>query len=362
MNRYLFWSYRWLQSEILAIPGRVIAMIFIIFLLILPLITTSSYILKVFINAAIFTIYASSWDVLAGFTGLINLGHALFFGVGAYSCALVNIHFSLPPWATIPLGGISAVIMGLIAGIPSIRIRGLYLSLVTLAFPIILTGIVFTFPDFSGGEMGLYGIAGLSRSRFLDYYIVLAAMICSLFIMYKFTDVESKMLRTGVILRAIREDEITARTSGINTTKYKLLSFVVSGFFAGIAGGLYTHFLKVASPLNLDLFFSFQPILWTIFGGIATIYGAVAGVYILYIIIEFANLHPVVEKVRFVLFALLLICTLLFMPEGLTVWVRDKIEIKCARCKLANIITRRYCRVCRAPLHLEKKVDVKGEF
>jgi len=359
---YLFWLYQWFRGEILAIPGRVIALVFVMCLLFAPLIVPQ-YVLHILTLTAIFAIYAASWDVLAGFTGQLNLGHALFFGVAAYAAALLSNHLHLSPWMTIPLGGFAAVIAGLIAGIPALRLRGFYLALVTLSFPLILTGILYIFPDFTGGEFGLYGIRRLSGSRPLDYYIITLTMVGSVFVMWKFTDARSKIVRVGVILHAIREDEITARTSGIDTTKYKLLAFAVSGFFAGIAGGLYAHFFRVAGPSTLELFFSFQAILWTIFGGITTIYGPVTGVYILYPLIELLRLNPMVEKIRFILFALLLIFTLLFMPEGLSTWVRDRIEVKCPRCKLINLINRRYCRACRAPLHLEKRKekDQNGE-
>jgi branched-chain amino acid transport system permease protein len=359
----ILWLYRGFQGELLGVPGKVVALVFVAFLFLLPFITTEPYVWRIFILSAIFSIFAASWDLLAGFTGQVSLGHGLFFGVAAYTAGLLNIHFGLSPWVTIPAGGISAVIVGLIAGMPALRIRGFYLSLVTLSLPLILAGIVLVFPEFSGGELGLYDIDPLSGSEILNYYTATVVMVCSVLVMWKFTDARSKIVRIGVILHAIREDEITTRASGINTTRYKLLAFAISGFFAGIAGSLYTHFIKVAGPSNLELFFSLQPILWTIFGGIGTIYGAIAGVYILYPLVEFARYNPVTEQIRLILLALMLILTLLFMPEGITTWVRDKIEVKCPRCKLINAITRRFCRTCRAPLHLERKTsnDKKGE-
>ena len=352
MNYYLRWLFYMFHVRILAIPGRVIALIFFVGLFLLPLVTTESYLLRVVIMASIFAIYAASWDLLAGFTGQLSLGHALFFGVSAYTTALLNKYFGLSPWITIPLGGCAAVVFGLIAGIPALRLRGFYLALVTMSFPIILTGIIYIFPNFTGGELGLYNIAPLSGSRVLDYFIVLIVMLLSVLAMYKFTDAESKVLRFGVILHAIREDEIAARVSGIYTARYKILAFAVSGIFAGIAGGLYAHFIRIAGPSTLDLFFSFQPILWTVFGGIGTIYGPVAGVFILFPLLELMNLHPIGQEARFAFFALILIVFLLFMPEGVTTWVRDKIEVRCPRCKLTNAATRRICRACRAPLHL----------
>jgi branched-chain amino acid transport system permease protein len=240
--------------------------------------------------------------------------------------------------------------VGLIVGLPALRLRGFYLGLVTLTFPLILLGIFFAFPQFTGGELGISSIARLSSSRITDYYIVATVFTLSVLIMWKVTDAKSKILRTGILLHAIREDEIAARASGINTTRQKLIAFAISGFFAGIAGGLYVHYMRIAAPSTLELFFSFQAILWTIFGGIATIYGPVAGVFILYPLLELLSMTHWGEQLRFIIFALILIATLMFMPEGITVWVLDKIEVKCPRCKLINLFTRKKCRACRAPL------------
>lgn len=344
---------RLLKVKVWSIPGRMIAVTFFASLFLIPLFTNQSYVISILGLAGIFAIFAVSWDVLAGYTGQLNLGHALFFGVGAYSAALLNQNLGLPPLITIPLAGISAAAIGLIACLPALRLRGFYLALVTLSFPVVLTGVIFIFPDFTGGEMGLYGLSALSDSNTLDYYVVLIVMIVSVSAMYIFTDAESSNIRTGIILHAIREDEITARTSGIDTLKYKLLAFAVSGFFAGIAGGLYAHYLKIAGPSTLALFISFQAILWTVFGGIRTIYGAVAGVYLLFILVEVLRISLIGDQIRYIVFSLILILTLLFMPEGVTTWVRDKIEIKCQRCKISNAFTRKSCRACRTPLRLK---------
>jgi len=349
------WSLRKnFQGAILAVPGKAIAFFFLLLLFFVPLITSDPYILGILIFANIYAIYGASWDFLSGFTGQVNFGHAVFFGVGAYTAGLLNLKLGLPPVASIPIGALVAVLAGLIVGIPALRLRGHYLALVTLAFPIMLTGIVLAFPDVTGGELGVSGISPLSDSRVVTYYIALIVMIASALIMWKLTDARSTFVRTGVILHAIREDEITARASGINTTKYKLLAFCISGFFAGIAGGLGAHYLRIAGPSNLTLFFSFQPIIWTIFGGIATIYGPITGVYILYPLMEILRVIP---RFRMLIFAFILIFVLLFMPEGLTRWFRDKIEVECPRCKLTNVATRQYCRACHAPLHLEQRLE-----
>jgi len=352
MRGYLYWIRQVILREFIAIPGRMIAILFFIALFLIPVFTSNPYILRIFTLAAILAVFSASWDVLDGFTGQTNLGHALFFGVSAYTVALLNVNLAWPPHVTIPLGAMAAVLVGLIAGIPALRLRGFYLALVTLAFPIILTGIILFFADFTGGEQGVTGVQRLAVSRTTSYYVIVLSMVFSLFVMYKFTNAGSKWLRVGIILHAIREDEIAARASGINTMVYKLIAFAVSGFFAGVAGGLYAVFMRTVGPSTLELALTFQAILYTIFGGVGTIYGAVAGVYLLYPMIEFMNLYPSIAEYRFILFALILIFILLFMPEGMTRWVRDKIEITCPRCKVINVPWRKTCRICRAQLHL----------
>jgi branched-chain amino acid transport system permease protein len=336
------------QGDVLAIPGRLIALIFFLLLFILPLLTQEPYTLRILIFSNIFVIFAVSWDFLSGYTGQVNFGHALFFGAAAYTAAMLNKYLGLQPWATIPIGAIVAVGAGMLMCLPALRLRGPYLSLVTLAFPLILLGVIKAFPDVTGGEHGITGLTRLSDSRIADYYISAVVMTISVFIMWKLTDAKSALVRTGIILHAIREDEIAARASGINTIRYKMLAFAIGGFFAGIAGGLFAHFMRIAGPSTLDLMLSFQAIIWTVFGGIVSIYGAVVGVYFLYPLMEFLRVIP---ELRVLIFAAIVIVILLFMPEGIAVWIRDKIERECPRCKLTNVAWRRTCRACGASLY-----------
>ena len=336
------------QGDVLAIPGRLIALVFFLLLIVIPTITNEPYILRTLIFTNIFVIFAVSWDLLSGYTGQINFGHALFFGIAAYTSALLNTNLGWQPWLTIPIGALAGVVAGVVVCLPALRLRGPYLSLVTLAFPLILLGVIFAFSDFTGGELGISGLDRISTSRTVDYYVSLLVMTVSVLIMWKLTDARSSLVRTGVIFHAIREDEIAARASGINTVRYKLLAFIVAGFFAGIAGALNAHFMRIAGPSNLDLFLSFQAVIWTVFGGIASIYGPVVGVYILYPVMEFLRIFP---EHRILIFAGIVVLILLFMPEGVAVWVRDKLERECPRCKLSNIAFRRTCRACGTSLY-----------
>jgi branched-chain amino acid transport system permease protein len=273
----------------------------------------------------------------------MNFGHALFFGVGAYGAALLNSHLNIPPWGSIPLGAMAAVIAGLVIGIPCLRLRGTYLALTTLAFPIILMGIVFAFPDFTGGELGISGLDRIVRSRVGFYYIAVAIMFVLVIAMWKITD-----SNIGIIFHAIREDEVAVRASGINTTRYKLLAFCLSGFFAGISGGLYAHFMRIAGPSTLEVSMSFQVVIWSVFGGIVSIWGPVGAVFILFPLLEFFRFWP---EFRMLLFAIVILLILLYMPQGLLPFVRDKIESECPRCKKRNVATRKNCRICDASMH-----------
>ena len=345
LSAYIGRAYKGLRGEVLVLPSRTIVLLFCLTLLLLPLVMDHPYYLGILFLASIFAIFAASWDLLSGFTGQMNFGHALFFGVAAYTAALLNLHFGLAPWLTIPLGALAAVLAGLVIGVPCLRLRGIYLALATLAFPLILIAVVYTIPNITGGEMGVSGIDPLSGSRTIDYYIAVTLMIGLGFVMWKIT-----ASKTGLIFHAIREDEIAARASGVNTTRYKLLAFCLSGFFAGIAGGLYVHYMKVAGPSTLELLLSFQVVIWAIFGGIATIYGPIAGVFILYVPLTLLESVSVVSEIRMLLIAIIVVLVMLFMPEGLTTRVRDKMEKVCPRCKVRNIATRKSCRVCEADL------------
>ncbi|MHC4545098.1 MAG: branched-chain amino acid ABC transporter permease [Planctomycetota bacterium] len=339
---YLRKLYAIIKGEVLVLPSRVVALLFFLVLLLLPVFTQDPYLLRILILTSIFAILAASWDLLSGFTGQLNFGHALFFGVAAYTAALLNLHAHLPPWGSIPLGALAAVLAGLIIGIPCLRLKGTYLALTTLAFPIILLGIVFAIPDITGGELGISGLERIARSRVTTYYITVALMLGLCTIMWKITD-----SNIGIIFHAIREDEVAVRASGINTTRYKLLAFSLSGFFAGIAGGLYAHFMRIAGPSNLEVSMSFTVVIWAIFGGIVTIYGPVGAVFILFPLLEFLHFWP---EYRMLMFAFVILFILLFMPEGLFPWLRDKIETECPRCKIRNIATRKTCRICAAEI------------
>jgi branched-chain amino acid transport system permease protein len=333
------------RNEILILPSRTLALAWVIGLLALPAVYSDAYVLRVLTMTCIFALFAASWDLLAGYTGQVNFGHALFFGAGAYTSALLSMKLGLSPWLTVWAGAAMAALIGVLVGYICLRLRGSYLSLATLALPLIALGLLFAFPDFSGGELGISGLRRLAVTPAANYYIAVVSMLAIVFALWLLAD--SKF---GIVLHAIRDDEVAARASGINTPRYKLIVFAVSAAAAGFAGALFAHYLRVAGPSTLEVALSFQVVIWGIFGGVATIYGPVAAVFILYPLTEWLGSFKAFGELRLLIFAVIVLLVLLFMPRGLTPWVRDKVEAQCPRCKQRNTAWRSVCRLCGAGL------------
>jgi branched-chain amino acid transport system permease protein len=336
------------KNEIFVLPSRTLVLAWVAGLLVLPLVYGDAYVLRILTMTCIFAIFAASWDLLAGYTGQVNFGHALFFGAGAYTSALFSMRLGLPPWLTVWAGAAVAMLFGFAAGYLCLRLRGSYLSLATLAFPLIALGLLFAFPDFSGGELGISGLRRLMVTPVGNYYVAALSMLVIVFGLWALAD--SKF---GIVLHAIRDDEVAARASGINTPRYKLTVFAVSAAAAGFAGALFAHYLRVAGPSSLEVALSFQVVIWGIFGGLATIYGPVAAVFILYPLTEWLGSFKAFGELRLLAFALVVLLVLLFMPRGLAPWVRDKIETQCPRCKQRNGAWKSVCRLCGAQLKAE---------
>jgi branched-chain amino acid transport system permease protein len=334
-----------LKNEVLVLPSRTLVLAWVLAVVLLPVAYPDPYVLRVIALTCLFATLAASWDLLAGYTGQVNFGHALFFGAGAYASAMLSQKLGWSPWLTVWLGAIVATLVGVVTGFLCLRLRGSYLSLATLAFPLIGIGLLFAFPDVSGGELGISGLKSLAVTRTANYYIAAGAMLILVFGMWIVAD--SKF---GLVLHAIRDDEVAVRASGINTTRYKLAVFAIAAFCSGVSGALLAHFIRIADPSTLATALSFQVVIWGIFGGVATIYGPVAAVFILYPLTEWLGSFAAFGEMRLLVFAVIVLIVLLFMPRGLTPWVRDKIETQCPRCKQRNGAWRRVCRLCAAPL------------
>ncbi len=242
----------------------------------------------------IFIIYVVSWDLVAGQTGQVNLGHTVFIGIGGYTTALLQNSYRfknfidflaeigpLPIWLTIILGGMHALLVGLVVGIVCLRLRGHYLALVTAILPLIFVQIINIYSQVFGGYEG-FSIGFnkvLARDITLRYYIVMAVCLIILTLIYLL--VNSKI---GVKLRAIRDDEKLAESVGINVVKYKLMAFCISAFFAGIAGALAVHYRLTVGLDLFDIPLMLLIILAAIVGGLGNFWGAILGAVTVYLL------------------------------------------------------------------------------
>jgi branched-chain amino acid transport system permease protein len=288
---------------------RAIVPVLLILLLTFPILSSDYYILQALVFVNIAAIFGASWDILAGVTGIFSFGQALFFGAAAYMSAYLNLFLHMPPLVTIPLGGAFGVAVGLAVAIPSLRLKGPYFAITSLIFPGILAGIIYMYPNITGGEAGLYGLAPISDNIVITYYASLLLMVASIFILLRIAN-----SNTGLVFRSIRDDEDTAEATGINTTKYKFISFAISGFFAGIAGGFQVHLQMSISPYVFNTFYSFQAIVGASLGGVGTIFGSVGGSYLLSFLNE--SLRGFAQF-RVLILAVVMILVFRYLPEGI---------------------------------------------
>ena len=287
---------------------------------IIPLITPSIYIIHVLILAHIFVIYAASWDILTGYTGQLNLGHAMFFGLSAYVVAITNTMLNMPLLLSTIAGVFSAFLLSLLVGVPCLRLRGPYLAITTFSFSWILFLLASSAMIWlSGGEEGVRGVKTFVVGSVPNYYLSLVLMILSVYLLYRIASSE-----TGLILKAIKEDEDAAMACGIDTTRYKLLAFILSGIFAGIAGAFYAQYMRIVTVDVVTLELSASAITFSLIGGIGTIVGPAIGAYMLTILFEgFSWL----ADYRILIYNLIIVAFVLFLPGGL-ISLKEKVNKK----------------------------------
>ncbi len=275
------------------------------------------YHLDVLIGIGINIILAVSLNLVNGYTGQFSLGHAGFMSVGAYTAAAVSLH--LGPrlvgadassfqegiffLGALAAGGLGASLAGLAVGIPSLRLRGDYLALVTLGFGEIIR-VTFQNVEFLGGALGLNGIPART-----DIFWVLSFVALTIFVV---TCLVHSTYGRGFL--ATRDDEIASEAVGLNTTRYKIVAFVIGAFFAGIAGGLYGHFKLTITPTGFDFTKSIEIVVMGILGGLGNTIGVILAAILLTLLPEL--LRPVAEY-RMILYSLLLIALMLMRPQGL---------------------------------------------
>ena len=287
----------------------------------------NSYHLHMACMIGINVISATGLNLLTGYAGMVSLGHAAFMGVGAYGVAWFGAHLGLPFYLCLPLGGLLAAAVGMIAGLPSLRLKGLYLAMATLAAQFILTFVFNEWEPVTGGRGGTpvapARIGGLTLTTERELYLLIAPLTVGALL------VARNLFRTrvGRAFIALRDREIAASVLGVDPRRYKLTAFGVSSFYAGVAGGLMAYFFRVVTPgqfgFDLSLFF----LAAIVAGGMGTVTGGVLGALFITLSPElFAwvtgafgpRVAGLLSPAREVLFGLLIVGFLTFEPQGMT--------------------------------------------
>jgi branched-chain amino acid transport system permease protein len=299
-----------------------LVLVFLI-LMALPLIVQSNdYILQVFTHGLLLASLALAWNFL-GISGSISLGHAAFFGVGAYGSALFSLEQGLSTWITIPIGGLLAAGLGLIMGLICLRLRGAYFALATLAFVEVPKVITDNWDALTRGSLGLVGISGLPTLRMGNWHVDFgSSLTASYYFVFAFSFALLSLVafvfrsNMGLAFQAIREEEIAAEAVGIQTNRYRLFCLLMSAFFTGISGACYAHLIRYIEPsLVFGLHFSAIPMILAICGGRYTILGPALAAILLYPVDQFV-FHPLLPAGHEFLYGVILILTVLFIPDG----------------------------------------------
>jgi len=289
-------------------------------LLYLPRLFSLDYYLHIFIMAAINAILALSLGLIIGFAGQVSLCHAAFYGVGAYTSALMGLHFGLSFWVTLWFGGLLAGLLAFALGQLVLRLKGHFLAITTAFFGVLVTVVLNNWVDLTNGPMGLPGIprpmsgslTGLNftfESRTQYYYLALLFVVMVSYMVYRIIN-----SRIGKALIAIRENEELAQSIGIDTMRYKLFAFALGSASAGIAGAFYAHYILFVSPVTFTIGESINILIMVIFGGMTTLTGPILGAVILTILPEFLRLAG---ALRLVIYGLALMVFIIWMPLGI---------------------------------------------
>ena len=316
----------------LPIARYAIVAIAALFFILLPAVLDGYY-LSIINLVAIAIVGALGLNILVGFTGQISIGHAAFMSVGAYTAANLATKLDLPFWLTLPAGGAMAAFIGILVGIPSLRIKGLYLAIATLAAQFIIEWVINHTPTISGGvaasiEMPPPEFLGKELVNQAElYYFLMVIMVIAL--VGAMNLIRSRIGRSFI---AIRDQEIAAEIIGINVFKTKLIAFAVSSFYAGVCGVMYTYYLGIANYENFQLITSIDYLAMIIIGGLGSVLGSVFGAFFITLLpfgvrifmetvgvffVEGVYLAQVIAQMRLIIFGGLIIFFLVVEPEGL---------------------------------------------
>lgn len=299
----------------------------LIIAIVLPFVVGNDYIVSdVLTIMIIFAIYASSWNLLA-YSGQGSLGHAAFLGIGGFVSALFTIRSGLPPLIGLFVGSLFSMFIGLLIGLACVRLKAWFLAMVTFGFSVIAVTLFSQFDSAIGGITGFP--TPLIAPRGIPFYFVsLTFAVVSIFVVVLI--MKSKI---GLAFKAIHENEAEAKMIGINTIKYRLIAFVISTFFAGLAGGLYVMSIRYVQVSIFEPYYSFLPLMMCVIGGLGTIQGPLIGSFIIVMIESYlpridpflnSLMHPLFPAVsdvgsplRLLGLGLFLVIVVIFAPKGI---------------------------------------------
>ena len=266
--------------------------------------------------AGIYCLITIGLSLLMGYAGQISLGQAAFFGIGAYISAILTARYGLNPWFCMGIGMMVAAIVAVLVGVPSLKLRGHYLAMATLAFGIIVFIIFNEEGEWTGGPDGMIGIPGLKLFGFQfdsieKYYYLVWFFVFAVFI-FTINVIQS---RIGRALRAIHVSETASNAMGVDVSRYRIMVFVYSAILASLAGSLYAHYLNFINPSTFDLFFSIKLLIMIALGGMHDIWGAIIGA-LLITFLSFEWLH-FFEEFEVIVYGLILLVVTIFLPHGL---------------------------------------------
>jgi branched-chain amino acid transport system permease protein len=291
---------------------------------VIALVVTNSYYQLMLTLVLVWASFGLSWNVLSGYTGLVSFGHAAFFGIGAYTTALGQIHLGLSPWLLLPVATVLGGAAGLLIGFPTFRLRGVYFALSMLAYPLALL-YVFEWLGYQEVTLPMRRDAPLAYMQFTDHraYTLLAlGMLVAVVLVTRVVE----RSRFGMALLAIKQNEAAAEAAGIDTLVWKLRAITLSGAIGGAVGAFYAVVLLVVTPVSVfGMLVSAQALTVTLFGGVGTVWGPVIGSAILIPLSEIlhAELGHVVPGIQGVVFGVAIIILMLAAPEGIFWKARD---------------------------------------
>jgi len=291
---------------------------------VVPFFVEDKYILHILITSEIWVILSLSMDLLMGYAGQVSMAHGAIYGIGAYVSALLCLNFGFSFWITLPMATLLSMIFGFLIGLPSFRATGIYFVIVTMGFGLVFYDIFNNWMEVTRGPMGLknipvpdffYGFTFTSKRSY--YYLVFVFMFFTMYLMKRLTG--SSWGRAFV---AIREDEVLAKSMGINIWKYKTIAMTISCGITGMAGVLYAHYINFIDPISFGLLPCINMIIMPVVGSMGTFIGPILGATLLVILPEALR---VATELREVFYGFMLLFFLLFMPRGMSVFIMDKI-------------------------------------